>query len=167
MWFTICFNYLIKRFDNLIIYNFLIISDFLYLIIKLNIRKLFLNIFSSFSIFQITNIVINWKAQNNKDKLKKVVFIGCYMRNIWFLEIHIIEIRVLLDNEKNIICFMIIYCLYLYFQNYPLGDLVNNHHSCPCHPENTGRKKKKKQFWFSFGGFTRIFSEIKQGWISP
>ena len=75
MWFTICFNYLIKRFDNLIIYNFLIISDFLYLIIKLNIRKLFLNIFS-FSIFQITNIVINWKAQNNKDKLKKVVFIG-------------------------------------------------------------------------------------------
>ena len=82
------------------------------------------------------------------------------MENIWFLEIYIIEIRVLLDNEKNIICFIIIYCLYLYFQNYPLGDPVNNHHSCPCHPENTGRKK---QFWFSLGGFTRIFSEIKQG----
>ena len=156
MWFTICFNYLIKRFDNLIIYNFLIISDFLYLIIKLNIRKLFLNIFSSFSIFQITNIVINWKAQNNKDKLKKVVFIGCYMG----------KTGVLFDNEKNFICFIIIYCLYLYFQNYPLGDPVNNHHSCPCHPKNTGRKKKK-QFWFSLGGFTRIFSEIKQGWIFP
>ena len=78
------------------------------------------------------------------------------MRNIWFLEIHIIEIRVLLDNEKNIICFMIIYCLYLYFQNYPLGDLVNNHHLCPCHPENTGRKKKEAILVF-LRGFYKDF----------
>ena len=63
---------------------------------------------------------------------------------------------VLFDNEKNFICFIIIYCLYLYFQNYPLGDPVNNHHSCPCHPKNTGRKKKK-QFWFSLGGFYKDF----------
>ena len=62
---------------------------------------------------------------------------------------------VLFDNEKNFICFIIIYCLYLYFQNYPLGDPVNNHHSCPCHPKNTGRKKKAILVFL--GGFYKDF----------
>ena len=34
-------------------------------------------------------------------------------------------------------------------------------------PENTGSKKKKQFFFVFLGGFAWIFSEIKQGWISP
>ena len=50
-----------------------------------------------------------------------------------------------------------IYCSYLHFRNYPLGFPINNHHPCPCHPENTRSKNKKSNFFGFPWGFCMDF----------